>query len=186
QEHYIGVGALPSKDVMAEITYQTRKRTGRGDIAFIGEKCDTNNRFEQMGFTAGTDYGDSGNKDGVKWESKQQAWNSHYATGPEVSNDNDCESYYDDKEQKMHARLNRMEGCLFGYENISDKLPTYMQMHDLFPLSPYTSTHDEMLHNRRKGNGKSDEHIYNVFDTSNAAKWYQHEVNQKFLNAIYI
>lgn len=177
--NYIGVGELPKYGQMQYITDQIRKRTGKHNLSFVGEKCETNPRFEEMGFSAGTDYGDPNNLKGVVWSSKEQAKNSNYAAGPEVSNDNDVNFY------NFEQRLKRMDSCLFGYENPYDKLPTFMQMHDLFPLTPYTNTHDEMLKSTIRGDGSPSGHIYNIFDTSDAAKTYQHEVNKKFINAIY-
>lgn len=178
-EHYCGVGKLPSYGQMQYITDQIRKRTGRNDISIIGEKCDKNPRFEQMGFTAGTDLGDASSKDSVLYETKEQKGNNHYAGGPEVSNDNDSNWY------GMNERLKRLNNCLFGYDKIENKLPAYMQMNDIFPLTPYTNTHQEMLESQSKSEGTPQSHIYNIFNTSDEAKNFQNQVNQKFLDAIY-
>ncbi len=179
-EHYCGVGNLPNYKQMQYITDQIRKRTGRNDIAFIGEKCDKHPRFEEMGFTAGTDRANPSDRGSVEYESRDQSWNQNYAAGPEVSNDNDP-GWYD-----FNERLKRLDSCLYAYDSPHDKLPTYMQMHDLFPLTPYTNTHDEMLKSISKSSdGSPESHYYNIFDTSDSARWFQNEVNQKFANAIY-
>ena len=44
-------------------------------------------------------------------------------------------------------RLNRINTSLFGYEFPSDKLPSFMQMEDLFPLRYDTNTHHLMMTN---------------------------------------
>ncbi len=179
-EHYCGVGSLPNYKQMQYITDQIRRRTGRNDIALIGEKCDKNPRFEEMGFTAGTDRGNASDRGSIEYEGRDQSWNRKYGAGPEVSNDNDPGWY------NFNERIKRLDNCLFGYSSSYDKLPTYMQMHDIFPLTPYTNTHDEMLKSMSKStDGSPSSHYYNVFDTSDAAKWFQNEVNQKFLGAIY-
>ncbi|MDD3236630.1 MAG: hypothetical protein PHV37_00855 [Candidatus Gastranaerophilales bacterium] len=181
QEHYFGVGRLPHYDQMQKISYEIRNRTGRNDISIVGEKCDLNPRYEEMGYTAGTDRGVSDERSSVLHESRAQQNNMNYAAGPEVSNDND-DNYY-----TFDERLNRLTNCLFGHDSMDTKLPTFMQMTDIFPLTPYTSTHNEMLESRTKSSdGSAESHIHNVFDTSETARWFQHRVNQKFLDAIYL
>lgn len=181
QEHYFGVGRLPSYSQMQRINYEIRNRTGRSDISIVGEKCDLHPRYQEMGYTAGTDRGIPDEKGAVLNESRNQKHNMNYAAGPEVSNDNDCGYYTFDE------RITRLTNCLFGHESMETKLPTYMQMTDLFPLTPYTSSHGEMLESRSKSaDGSPESHIYNVFDTSETARWFQHRVNQKFLDAIYL
>ena len=136
---YCGIGNVPNKDQMAYILYQIRERTGRHDIAFIGEKCDNRKEFKEMGFTAGTDWGKADNFQSVKWEAENQAWSREYAAGPEVSNDNDK------GQNSYESRLNRINSCLFGFNHVNNKLPSYMQLHDIMPLTGYVNTHDLML-----------------------------------------
>ena len=136
---YCGIGNVPNKDQMAYILYQIRERTGRHDIAFIGEKCDNRQEFKNMGFTAGTDWGKADNFQSVKWEAENQSWSREYAAGPEVSNDND------NGRQSYANRLNRINSCLFGFDHKNNKLPSYMQLHDIMPLTGYVNTHDLML-----------------------------------------
>ncbi len=178
-EHYCGVGRLPSYEQMQRINYKIRDWSGRNDISIVGEKCDRHPRFEEMGFNAGTDKVNAEDRSGIERESREQSRNQNYGSGPEVSNDND-DAWYD-----FETRLSRMGNCLFGYNSPEEKLPTFMQMNDLFPLTPYTTTHQEMLESKSRGNSCPDEHIANVFDSSDNAKHYQRIVNNIFADAIY-
>ena len=121
---------------MAYITYEIRQKTGRNDLSFVGEKCDSRYEFKQAGYTAGTDWGRADNFESVRWEAECQKYSRDYAAGPEVSNDNDEGS----SRYEEGKRLNRINSCLFGYNYKEDKLPSYMQLADIFPLSPYTNT----------------------------------------------
>ena len=63
-----------------------------------------------------------------------------------------------------------------------------MQIHDIFPLSPYTNTHDEMM-NPKKMSGSDawtecERHWDGVFNTSDGANAYRNNVYQVFANAI--
>lgn len=178
--NYWGKGNLPSYHEMQEILYYIRKQTGRNDIAFIGEKCDTNGRFKDMGFTAGTDWGRADDKQSVKYESDCAKCNREYASGPEVSNDNDPGW------MSFEQRRNRVENCIFGYYNIHDKLPTYMQMTDIFPITPYSNTHETMLRSKsHSAYGDASSHYNNIFNTSDAAFHHQNAVYNIFLQAMY-
>ena len=139
-EGYCGIGDVPNKEQMAYILYKIREQTGRHDLSFIGEKCSDNPIYQHMGFTAGTHWGDSINIEHVKHESRKQAYSRNYAAGPEVSNDNDY------GEKSFEERLVRLNSCLFGYDNPKDKLPAFMQINDILPLSPYINTHQVMEH----------------------------------------
>ena len=177
---YMGVGALPNKAQMAYILYEIRNKTGRSNIAFIGEKCDSRQDFKEMGFTAGTDWGKADDINSVKWKSKNQAYSREYAAGPEVSNDNDYgQANYD-------TRLNRINSCLFGYHNIADKLPTYMQLHDLMPLSPYTNTHELMMRAKQmSGSGawtSCERHWDGIFNGHPSATDYRNNAFRIFEN----
>lgn len=179
---YVGIGALPNDKQLAYILYQVRNQTGRNDIAFIGEKCNDDYRYKELGLTAGTDWGKADDIYSVKHESKKQAYNREYAAGPEVSNDND------DGSVRFEDRLNRLNSCLWGFENSADKLPAFMQIHDIFPLSPYTNTHDSMMHTKKMNGSDAwtecERHWDGVFNTSYEANDYRNKVYQIFANAI--
>lgn len=179
---YMGIGALPNEKQFAYILYEIRNKTGRQDLSFVGEKCNDNYRYKEMGLTAGTDWGKADDFQSVKYESNKQAWNREYAAGPEVSNDNDNGGL------NYETRLNRLNSCLWGYDDIANKLPAFMQIHDIFPLSPYTNTHDEMM-NPKKMSGSDawtecERHWDGVFNTSDGANTYRNNVYQVFANAI--
>lgn len=179
-DNYHGNGDVPSYGAMSYITSQIRQRTGKNNLSFIGEHCYTDERYVNMGLTAGSNYGNPEDISEIKRNSNSQKNNFRYKAGPNVSDDNDENCYNFDK------KLKRLEGCLYGYEYAEDKLPTFMQMNDLFPLTPYTSTHSEMERSISKSyDGSPKSHIENIFDTSRTSEWYQNEVNQKFLGAIY-
>lgn len=179
---YVGIGALPNDKQLAYILYQVRNQTGRNDIAFIGEKCNDDYRYKELGLTAGTDWGKADDIYSVKHESKKQAYNREYAAGPEVSNDND------DGSLRFEDRLNRLNSCLWGFETPADKLPAFMQIHDIFPLSPYTNTHDSMMHTKKMNGSDAwtecERHWDGVFNTSYEANDYRNRVYQVFLNAM--
>ena len=179
---YSGVGDLPNKNQMGYILYKIREQTGRSDLAFVGEKCDNRYDYKEMGFTAGTDWGKADDFNSVRWESEQQSWSGEYAGGPEVSNDNDDGGIF------YPQRLNRINSCLFGYRNIGEKLPSFMQMHDIFPLSPYSNTHEVMMHAKQMSGSdawtKCERHYDGAFNTSPAANDYRNNVYHIFENVI--
>lgn len=179
---YVGIGALPNDRQFAYILYEIRNRTGRHDLSFIGEKCNNNYRYKELGLTAGTDWGKADNIDSVKYESRNQAYNREYAAGPEVSNDNDY------GELNFETRLNRLNSCLWGFDNEADKLPAFLQMHDMFPLSPYSNTHELMMHPKKMSGSDAwtecERHWDGAFNTSNEAQNYRYQVYQIFANAI--
>jgi len=179
---YLGNGALPNDKQFAYILYEIRNKTGRQDLAFIGEKCNNDYRYKELGLTAGTDWGKADNIDSVKYESRNQAYNREYAAGPEVSNDNDY------GELNFETRLNRLNSCLWGFDNEADKLPMFMQLHDIFPLSPYSNTHELMMQ-PKKMNGSDawtecEKHWDGAFNTSPQANDYRNDVYHLFENAI--
>ena len=136
-----------------------------------------------MGFTAGTDWGKADNFESVRWESQNQAWSGEYAAGPEVSNDNDNGG------PDFNTRLNRINSCLFGYNNVGEKLPSYMQLHDIMPLSPFSNTHDLMMHTQQmSGSGawtECERHWDGAFNTSWEANEYRQNVYHIFENLIH-
>ena len=179
---YCGIGNVPNKGQMSYILHDIRQKTGRHDLSFVGEKCDCRYDFKEMGFTAGTDWGRPDNFESVRWESERQSWSPEYAAGPEVSNDNDTGG------PSFETRLNRINSCLFGYNNVGEKLPTFMQLHDIFPLSGYTNTHDLMLNTRQmSGSGawtECERHWDGIFNNSSEAQNYRNNVYHIFENVI--
>ena len=182
KDGYIGVGDLPNDKQLAYILYKIREQSGRTDLAFIGEKCNDDFRFKELGFTAGTDWGKADNIFSVRHEAQKQAFNKHYAAGPEVSNDND------DGGLRFEHRLNRITSCLWGYDNVEDKLPSFMQLHDILPLSPYINTHEAMMYPKKMSGSDAwtecERHWDGVFNTSGAANDYRNNVYHIFENAI--
>lgn len=179
---YCGIGNVPNRNQMAYILYEIRQRTGRNDISFVGEKCDNRQDFKDVGFTAGTDWGRPDDFESVRWESQNQSWSSEYAAGPEVSNDNDTGG------PSFETRLNRLNSCLFGYNNVGEKIPSFMQLHDIFPLSPYVNTHDLMLNTRQmSGSGawtECERHWDGIFNNSGEAQDYRQNVYHIFENVM--
>jgi len=180
--NYCGEGALPNFKQMQYITSQIRERTGRNDISLIGEKCNNDPRYKDMGLTAGTDWGGADSREHVLHEYKNQKYTDEYAAGPDVSNDNDNGS------MSFEQRRNRIHNAINGYEDTNFKLPAYMQMSDIFPLTPYSNTHEEMLiSTNRSAFGDSDieSNYNNIFNTSDSAKNYKQGVYDEFLNVLY-
>ena len=166
--HYAGVGAVPSYDQMAYILDEVRKRTGRTDLSFSGEKAEGDSlRYKNMGVNA---------------SAHSQAWCNDFAWGPVVSDDNDEGTIcYSD-------RMNKINSALFGYDSAAEKLPSFMQMHDIFPLSPYSNTHEVMMHAKQMSGSdawtKCERHYDGAFNTSPAANDYRNNVYHIFENVI--
>ncbi len=179
---YLGIGDLPDSRQIAYMLNQIRLQTQRCDLAFIGEKCNDDFRYKEIGLTAGTDWGRADDIFSVKHESKKQSYNREYAAGPEVSNDND------EGELCFESRLNRLNSCLWGFDDVNDKLPSFMQIHDIFPLSPYINTHESMISVKKmKGSDAwtdCERHWAGVFNSSDQARQYTNEVYHIFENAI--
>jgi len=141
-ENYAGVGALPDYGQMQYILHEIRSRSGVTSISFAGEKSTGDfSRYENLGLTTGTAFVSPNNYDKVKCWSRELKYNRNYAPGVEVSNDND------EGGRSYEERLNSLNSILFGYEYPSDKLPSFMQMEDLFPLRYDTNTHHLMMTN---------------------------------------
>ena len=88
-------------------------------------------------------------------------------------------------ELSFETRLNRIKNAFNAYEDISYRLPTYMQMADIFPLSPYTNTHDQMMRSENRTTyGDLESSYNNIFNTSNAAFDYRMNVYKEFANSI--
>ena len=179
-EHYCGVGVVPNFEQMQYINQQIRQRTGRNDISIVGEKCTEDYRYKEMGLTAGNAWSDANNFECVLYDSEKQSFNQDYAAGPTVSDDND------EGQMFLDQRLNKIKNVLFGYNDVSKKLPSFMQMQDIFPLTQNTNTHKEMLESENySAYGDTDSHYNNLFNTSATAKNHTESVYNEFLNVMY-
>lgn len=156
---YTGVGKTPDYGQMQYIFYEIRNRSKRNDLSFAGERCDWDiDRYKNMGVTAGTAWGNAEDIDNIKYWAECYKYCREYCPGPEVSNDND------EGGANYSQRLNMLKSCLFGYNFPSDKLPSFMQMHDLFPLRYDTNTHHLMMCNPSYSeDGTSQSHWKNLF-----------------------
>ena len=177
-ENYTGVGALPSYEQMQYILYEIRARSGKTTLSFVGEKSTGDlERYEKLGLTSGTAFLEPDNYDEVKHWSEKLKYEQEYTPGIEVSNDNDTGG------RSYEARLNRINNSLFGYEYPSDKLPSFMQMEDLFPLRYDTNTHQLMMSNPSYStDGTPQSHWKNLF-TKDDGKDYNRKVADLFIYA---
>lgn len=176
---YSGVGRTPDYGQMQYILYEIRNRSDRNDLSFVGERCDWDiDRYKNMGLTAGTAWGNADDFENIKYWSDMYKYSREYAPGPEVSNDND------EGGADYDQRLNRLRSCLFGYNYPSDKLPSFMQMHDLFPLRYDTNTHHLMMCNPSySGFGDPNSHWNNLFTKDDGA-WQNHKISEVFAYAL--
>ncbi len=174
-ENYAGVGALPEYEQMQYILHEIRKRSGVTTLSFAGEKSTQDfERYKNLGLTTGTAFIEPDNYENVKYWSKELKYHKEYAPGIEVSNDND------EGGRSYEARLNRINNSLFAYEYPSDKLPSFMQMEDIFPLRYDTSTHHIMMSNPSYStDGTPESHIENLF-TKEDGRNYNAKVAQLF------
>lgn len=178
-ENYTGVGDLPEYGQMQYILQQIRERSGMTTLSFVGEKSTGDfERYRNLGLTSGTAFVNPDDFENVKQWSEKFKYSREYAPGIEVSNDNDNGgSRYED-------RLNRINTCLFGYEYPSDKLPSFMQMEDIFPLRYDTSTHHIMMTNPSYStDGTPESHWENLF-TKDDGRAYNARVGELFANAL--
>lgn len=177
-ENYTGVGALPSYEQMQYILYEIRARSGKTTLSFVGEKSTGDlERYEKLGLTSGTAFLEPDNYDEVKHWSEKLKYEQEYTPGIEVSNDNDTGG------RSYEARLNRINNSLFGYEYPSDKLPSFMQMEDLFPLRYDTNTHQLMMSNPSYStDGTPQSHWENLF-TKDDGREYNRKVADLFIYA---
>lgn len=178
-EHYTGVGALPEYQQMQYILYEIRRRSGKTTISFAGEKssCDFE-RYRQMGLTTGTDYITGDDFYAVRQLSENLKYNRDYAPGVEIENDN-----YEGG-ITYEQRLNRINTALFGFYRASDKLPSFMQTNDIFPLRYDTNTHHIMMTNPSySSDGSPESHIENLF-AQDDGRYYNHRVGELFAHAL--
>lgn len=179
--NYTGVGALPEYAQMQYITNEIRSRSECQTLCFIGEKSsDDFERYLQMGLNAGTAFVPVDDFYTVKHWSDNLKYSRTYAPGIEVSNDNT------EGGTSYETRLQRIKNCLFGFEFASDKLPSFMQMEDLFPLRYDTSTHHLMLSNPSYSiDGTPESHWENLF-TKEDGRFYNHLVGEVFSYALFL
>lgn len=158
-KNYTGVGALPEYSQMQHILYEIRKRSKKTYICFVGEKStDDFARYKNMGLNTGTDFITGDDFDKVKELSEKLKYDRIYAPGVEVENDN-----YEGG-ISYEQRLNRINTGLFAFFRASDKLPTFMQTNDIFPLRYDTSTHKIMMTNPSfSTDGTPNSHFKNAF-----------------------
>ena len=177
--HYCGIGKIPDYQKMQYITHQIRQRTGRGDIAILAEKADIDPRYQNLGYSAGNDFSLCDDFGNIMYEYRQQAGNPNYAAGPVISDDNDNGS------MPYERRLQRIKNAFHAFEDPNRRLPTYMQMHDLFPLSEYIDTHYVMEHSdNRSAYGDVESHYNNIFSQSDAAHQHTTNVYHEFASVI--
>lgn len=141
-QNYTGIGALPEYAQMQHIIHEIRVKSKSTTLSFIGEKSSHDfQRYINLGLTGGTAFIEPDNYEEVKKWSKKFKYIKKYAPGVEVSNDNS------EGGRSYEFKLNRINSSLFGYEYPSDKLPSFMQTEDLFPLRYDTTTHRLMMSN---------------------------------------
>ena len=177
--NYTGVGALPEYHQMQYILNEIRTRSGHKNLSFIGEKSSEDfDRYKNMGLTAGTGFIPVDDYNTIKHWSDKLRFNRDYAPGVEVSNDNDSGG------RSYEERLLRIRNCLSAFTHPSDKLPSFMQMEDLFPLRYDTNTHQLMMTNPSfSTDGCAKSHWENLF-TKEDGRNYNRKVGEIFANAL--
>lgn len=165
--NYTGVGALPNYHQIQYILNEIRLRSCKTNISFVGEKSsDDFERYRLMGLNAGTDYITGDDFNAVKALSEKLKYQRDYAPGVEISNDNN------EGGLSYEQMLNRIKTALFGYNLASDKLPSFMQMGDLFPLRYDTTTHHLMMTNPSYStDGSALSHYENLFAKSDGRNY---------------
>lgn len=178
-ENYAGVGALPEYGQMQYILHEIRLRSGCQSISFVGEKSSEDfERYKNLGLTAGTAFISPDDFNHLRYWSEQLKYHKEYAPGVEVSNDND------EGGRSYEARLHRINSSLFAYEYPSDKLPSFMQMEDLFPLRYDTNTHHLMMTNPSYSpDGTPVSHWENLF-TKEDGREYNKKAGELFSHAM--
>ena len=178
-ENYTGIGALPEYPQMQHILNEIRSRSGKTNISFVGEKSsDDFERYRLKGLTAGTDYISGDDFYAVRELSEKLKYYRDYAPGVEVENDNN------EGGLSYEQRLNRINTALFGFYNASDKLPSFMQTGDIFPLRYDTNTHHIMMTNPSYSiDGTPESHWENLF-AKDDGRFYNHKVGELFAHAL--
>ena len=77
-----------------------------------------------------------------------------------------------------------MHSCLFGFECASDKLPSFMQMEDLFPLRYDTNTHLLMMTNPNYSLDNTPESHWEWLFAKDDGKYYNSLTGQQFAWAV--
>lgn len=157
--NYTGVGALPDYEQMQYIIHEIRSLTGNTHLSFVGEKSSGDfARYENLGFSTGTGFIEPDDFNTVRNNAINYKYFKKYSPGVEVSNDND------EGGRSYEQRLRRINNSLFAYEYPSDKLASFMQMEDLFPLRYDTNTHLLMMSNPSYSvNNTPESHWENLF-----------------------
>ena len=177
--NYTGVGALPTYEQMQYIIHEIRSRTGNTHLSFVGEKSSGDfKRYENLGLSTGTGFIDPNYFHTVKNKAIEHKYSKNYSPGVEVSNDNDLGG------RSYEERLQRINNSIFAYEYPSDKLASFMQMEDLFPLRYDTSTHHLMMSNPSYStDGSPESHWENLF-TKDDGREYNKKVAELFVHAL--
>ncbi len=177
--NYTGVGALPEYPQMQYLLNEIRSRTGKTTLSFVGEKSSEDfERYRKMGLTAGTAFVPVDDFNTVKEWSDRLKYSRDYAPGIEVSNDNDTGG------RSYEERLARLRSCFFAFTYPSDKLPSFMQMEDLFPLRYDTNTHHLMMYNPSYSiDGSPESHWENLF-TKEDGRHYNSQAGEIFAYAL--
>ena len=178
-ENYTGVGALPSYEQMQYIIHEIRSRTGNTHLSFVGEKSTGDfERYKNLGLSTGTGFIDPNDFHTVRDQAMNYKYSDSYSPGIEVSNDNDTGG------RSYEERLHRIHNSLFAYEFPSDKLASFMQMEDLFPLRYDTNTHHLMMSNPSYStDGTPESHWENLF-TKDDGKEFNKHVAELFVHAL--
>ena len=178
-DNYTGVGALPSYEQMQYIIHEIRSRTGNTHLSFVGEKSSGDfERYENLGLSTGTGFIEPNNFHTVKDEAVNYKYSKNYSPGIEVSNDND------EGGRSYEERLHRINNSLFAYEYPSDKLASFMQMEDLFPLRYDTNTHHLMMSNPSYStDGTPESHWENLFAKDDGQE-YNKKVAELFVHSL--
>ena len=177
--NYTGVGALPNYHQMQYILYEIRARSGKTDISFVGEKSsDDFERYRLMGLNAGTDFITGDDFNTVKNLSEKLKYQRDFAVGVEVTNDNN------EGGLSYEQKLNRINSALFAYNYASDKLPSFMQMDDLFPLKHGITTHQLMMTNPSFSLDGSTNSHYEILFAKDDGRDYNRKAGELFAWAI--
>ncbi len=177
--NYTGVGALPTYEQMQYIIHEIRSRSGNTHLSFVGEKSTGDfERYKNLGLNTGTGFINPDDFNSVKSEAISYKYSLEYSPGVEVSNDND------EGGRTYEERLNRINNSLFAYEYPSDKLASFMQMEDLFPLRYDTNTHHLMMSNPTYStDGGMESHWENLF-TKEDGREYNKKVGELFVHSM--
>lgn len=178
-QNYTGVGALPSYEQMQYIIHEIRSKSGNTHLSFVGEKSTGDfARYEKLGLSTGTGFIEPNDFHTVRDESIEYKYSKNYSPGIEVSNDND------EGGRSYEERLRRINNSIFAYEYPSDKLASFMQMEDLFPLRYDTNTHHLMMSNPSYSiDGTPLSHWKNLFTTDDGRE-YNKKVAELFSHSL--